>query len=434
MEEIETSPPSSQSLDSEVPSQLIPLRARPSRLPPTFAALSHRNFQLYFGGQLISVAGTWMQAVAQQWLVYQISKSELTLGLVAFASAVPALLFTPWGGVVVDRVPKRTLLVATQSTAMLLAFILAALAFNHVVQVWHVVLLAAGLGLVNAFDGPGRQAFVVEMVGKHDMPNAIAMNSTMFNLARVFGPALGGLAYAGLGPGWCFLLNGLSFLAVIGGLLAMQVPPHQPKPRVGSPLSQLAGGLRYVRGKTDLSGLILLALIFSLFGLSYSTLLPAFVDQVLRRGAADFGLINAATGLGAVTGALLIATYGESRGRRGQWLAMASLGFPLVLLAFANMPLFIPSLVLAYGLGLGFMIQFTLINTLLQTRVDDQMRGRVLSLYTITFFGVAPLGYLAIGALAQTWGLSLTISLNAIAAGALGMALLAVNPQIRRLA
>jgi MFS family permease len=222
----------------ETPPQVVPLRARQIRVPRTFAALQHHNFQLYFGGQLISVAGTWMQIIAQGWLVYQISHSELTLGIVGFASALPALLVSPWGGVVVDRVPKRSLLVVTQATAMLLAFILAALSFMGVVQVWHIVLLAGGLGFVNAFDGPGRQAFVVEMVGREDLTNAIAMNSMMFNSARIVGPAIGGLLLASVGASWCFLINGLTFLAVIAGLLAMQLQPHRPNLNTASPWKQ----------------------------------------------------------------------------------------------------------------------------------------------------------------------------------------------------
>ena len=403
------------------------------RVPRTFAALQHRNFQLYFGGQLVSVAGTWMQIIAQGWLVYQLSHSELTLGIVGFASAIPALLVSPWGGVVVDRVPKRSLLVVTQTSAMLLAFILAALSFTGVVQVWHVVLLAAGLGLVNAFDGPGRQAFVLEMVGREDLTNAIALNSMMFNGARVIGPAIGGVLLATVGSAWCFLINGLTFLAVIAGLLAMQLPPHQANWKAASPWRQLTGGLRYVFVHTDQFALLLLALIFSVFGISYSTVLPAFVDQVLHRGAAGFGVVNAATGLGAVTGTLMVARS-DGVGRRGRWLTAASLAFPALLLAFAYVPVFYASLILAFGLGVGFMLQFTLINTLLQLRLADEMRGRVLSLYTLTFFGFAPFGNLAIGTLAEAWGLSLTIGLSAAIAALLSGAVFLLVPQLRKLA
>jgi MFS family permease len=416
----------------ETPPQVVPLRARQIRIPKTFAALQHRNYQLYFGGQLISVAGTWMQIIAQGWLVYQISHSDLTLGLVGFASAIPALLISPWGGVVVDRVPKRGLLVITQTSAMLLAFILAALTFAHVVQVWHVILLAAGLGVVNAFDGPGRQAFVVEMVGRDDLTNAIALNSMMFNGARVIGPALAGVLLAVIGPGWCFLLNGVSFLAVIAGLLAMQLPPRRRTSHTASPWQQLRSGLAYVYAHPEFFALLLLALIFSVFGISYSTVLPAFVDQVLHVGAGGFGAVTAASGLGAVIGALVVAAFGD-RGQRGRWLVWANLAFPIMLLIFAYNPLFPAALVLAFGLGVGFMLQFTLINTLLQTRVTDEMRGRVLSLYTLTFFGFAPFGNLAIGILAEAWGLNLVIGLSAVVAAVLSTLVLLLVPHLRKL-
>jgi MFS family permease len=373
-----------------------------------------------------------MQIIAQGWIVYQLSHSELTLGIVGFASAIPALLVSPWGGVVVDRVPKRSLLVVTQITAMLLAFILAALSFAGIVQVWHVVLLAAGLGVVNAFDGPGRQAFVVEMVGREDMTNAIAMNSIMFNGARVIGPAIGGLLLATVGSSWCFLFNGLSFLAVIAGLLAMRLPPHQPKRHLTSPWDQLTSGLKYVYRQSELFALLLLSLIFSVFGISYSTLLPAFVDQVLHRGAASFGAINAASGLGAVSGALAVAQFGD-RGFRGRWLVLANLGFPVILLAFAYSTNYGLALLLSYLLGVGFMLQFTLINTLLQMHVSDDMRGRVLSLYTLTFFGFAPFGNLAIGRLAEAWGINFTVGLSAAISLALSVAVILLVPKLRRM-
>jgi MFS family permease len=398
----------------------------------TFRSLRHRNFQLYFSGQLISVAGTWMQAVAQAWLVYEISHSDLTLGIVGFASAIPALIILPWGGVVVDQVPKRALLIVTQASAMLLALILAALAFTHTVQVWHVVALAAGLGVVNAFDAPARQAFVVEMVGREDLTNGIALNSMMFNSARVIGPAIGGLLLASLGAGWCFLLNGLSYLAVIAGLWAMQLAPQTTKRVVAAPLKELAGGLRYVWHQVELFALLLIALVYAVFGLSYSTVMPAFADQVLHAGATGYGLLNAATGLGAVAGALIIARTGGG-GQRGRLLVLSSLAFPLILLAFANVGVFGVSLLLASALGLLFMIQFTLLNTMLQLRVADEMRGRVLSLYSLTFFGFAPFGNLGMGNLAEYWGLSFTISLSAGVALLLFCAILAAVPRLRSL-
>jgi len=397
-----------------------------------FAALRHRNFQLYFGGQLVSNAGTWMQIIAQGWLVYQLSHSDLTLGIVGFASAIPTLIISPWGGVIVDRVPKRSLLIITQAFAMLLAFILAVLAFTNIVQEWHIILLAAGLGIVNAFDAPARQAFVVEMVGKEDLPNAIALNSMMFNSARVIGPAMAGILLAILGAAWCFTINGISYIAVIIGLWAMRLKPHVMKRQLESQWKQLSGGLHYVSQRSDLAGLLLLALIFSVFGISYSTILPAFVEQILKQGAAAYGWVNAATGVGAVTGAFMIANHHSPRWR-GSWLTFASIAFPLILAAFAFTPWLAASLILAFGLGVGFMMEFTMINTLLQTRVDDALRGRVMGLYTLTFFGFAPFGNLAVGALSQRIGLSFAISLFAIIGLVLSFVVLRKFRQIQSL-
>ncbi len=368
-----------------------------SSLPPntegntTFIAMRHRNFQLYFGGQLISNIGTWMQIIAQGWVVYQISHSELALGLVAFASAIPTLVISPWGGVIVDRMSRRNLLIMTQSGAMLLAFALAALTFANVMQEWHVIVLSALLGVVNAFDAPARQALVPEMVGKRDLPNAIALNSIMFNSARIIGPALAGLMLALVGAAWCFTINGISFFAVIIGLWLMKLPPRQRINHTTSPWQQLVLGIQYAAGNREISALILLSLVFSIFGISYFTILPAFVEKTLHQGALVYGWINAASGLGAVTGAFLLA-HRVSNGRRGQLLVWTNIVFPLLLIYFSFTSLYPLSLVLAFGLGLGFMIQFTTINTLLQTRVEDEFRGRVMGLYTITFFGFAPFG------------------------------------------
>ncbi len=412
--------------------QPVPVQKRPGETASAFAALRHRNYQLYFGGQLISNAGTWMQIIAQGWLVYQLTHSDLTLGIVGFASAIPTLLITPWGGVAVDRVPKRSLLVLTQAGAMLLAFILAALTFTNVVQEWHIVLLAAGLGVVNAFDAPARQAFVVEMVGRDDLPNAIALNSLMFNSARAVGPALGGLLLAVVGAAWCFTINGLSFLAVIIGLLAMRIAAREPVIHTESPWGQLTGGIKYVAQRSDLYGLILLSLIFSTFGISYSTILPAFVAQNLNQGAAVYGWITTATGIGAVTGAFVIANH-RGLNWRGKWLTTASIGFPVLLAMFAFNSFLPISLILGVGLGVGFMVEFTMLNTLLQTRVDDRLRGRVMGLYTLTFFGFAPFGNLAVGALSERIGLSYAITLFAIIGLVLSLFILYKVPQIRKM-
>ena len=419
-------------LAPNVPPEVLPLRARQFRVPKTFTALRHRNYRLFLSGQLVSLAGTWMQIIAQGWLVYQISGSELALGLVGFSSAIPVLIISPWGGVVVDQVSKRNLLVVTQTIAMAFAFILAILTFTGLVQVWHIVLLAACMGVVNAFDGPARQAFAVEMVGREDLPNAIALNSMTFNSARIIGPAIGGLLLAAVGAAWCFTINGLTFLAVIGALLAMKIAPMVRQPETQSPWAKLKSGLVYVRDDHDLRALLLLAFAFSIFGISYGTVLPAFVDKVLGQGPRAFGAINAASGIGAVAGALLVAQYGD-RGRRGRWLSIAILTFPIVLIMFAVNTRYPLALILALALGVAFMIVFTLINTLLQARVRDEMRGRVLSLYTLTFFGFAPFGNLLVGSAAEVIGLSEAMVISASICFVLAGAILIWSPAVRRL-
>lgn len=373
-----------------------------------------------------------MQVIAQGWLVYQLTHSDLALGIVGFAAAIPAVIVTPWGGVVVDRVPKRTLLILTQAGAMILAFILAVLTFTQVVQEWHIVLLAAALGLVNSFDAPARQAFVVEMVGREDLPNGIALNSLMFNSARVIGPAMGGLLLALVGAGWCFTINGLSFLAVILGLWAMQLSTRAPERSEESTLTQLVNGLRYVSGQSELGGLLLLSLVFSVFGVSYATVMPAFVEQVLRQGALVYGWVTAATGIGAVAGAIVIANR-SGTDWRGKWLVASSLGFPVVLAIFSFVTYLPASLALAFGLGWGFMVQFAMLNTLLQTRVDDRLRGRVMALYSLTFFGFAPFGNLAVGALSERIGLSYAMGLFALISLVLSIWVLQKVPELRRL-
>jgi MFS family permease len=415
-----------------IPPEILPLRARQFRIPKTFSALRHRNYRLFLIGQFISLAGTWMQTIAQGWLVYQISGSELALGIVGFASAIPALIISPFAGVITDRVSRRGLLVATQTGAMSLALILAVLTFLDIVQVWHVVVLAVCLGVVNSFDGPARQAFVVEMVGRDDLPNAIALNSMTFNSGRIVGPAIGGAVLVLVGAAWCFLINGLSFLAVIAGLLAMKLPPRKPDTSSLSPIKQMRSALAYLSHEPDLRALLLMALAFSLFGISYSTVLPAFIDKVLGQGAAAFGTVNAMSGIGAVTGAFIVAKWGD-RGQRGKWLSWAIMGFPVVLTLFAYNRYYPLTLFLAVLLGVGFMLTFTLINTLLQTGLADEMRGRVLSLYTLTFFGFTPFGNLAIGSMSEWIGLSQALMISAVLSFVTAGAVLLWIPSVRRL-
>jgi MFS family permease len=295
-----------------------------------------------------------------------------------------------------------------------------------------VVVLAVCLGVVNSFDGPARQAFVVEMVGRDDLPNAIALNSMTFNSGRIVGPAIGGAVLVLVGAAWCFLINGLSFLAVIAGLLAMKLPPRKPDTSSLSPIKQMRSALAYLSHEPDLRALLLMALAFSLFGISYSTVLPAFIDKVLGQGAAAFGTVNAMSGIGAVTGAFIVAKWGD-RGQRGKWLSWAIMGFPVVLTLFAYNRYYPLTLFLAVLLGVGFMLTFTLINTLLQTGLADEMRGRVLSLYTLTFFGFTPFGNLAIGSMSEWIGLSQALMISAVLSFVTAGAVLLWIPSVRRL-
>lgn len=378
----------------------------------TFASFRHRNYQLWFSGQLISVIGTWMQGIAQGWLVYQISHSEFALGMVSFAAAIPVLLISPWSGVVVDAAPRRTLLVVTQTVAMVLALILAVLTFTNTVQVWHIMVLAMLLGANNAFDAPARQAIVVDLVQREDMTNAIALNSMLINGARVIGPALGGFLIAGLGTAWCFLINGLTFLAVIAALLAMVIPQREMQRKFEHPLRQFQEGLRYAGTHREILGMLILSTVMTIFGMAYSAQLPAFADKMLHVDASGYGALNALIGLGAVSGGFMLAAWNFT-GKRGLVLIIANLVYPLVLAAFAFNSSFILALPLAYGLGLGFMLQANNMNSLIQMRVDDAMRGRVMSLYTITFFGLSPLGSLFAGALGERMPLSIAIAICA---------------------
>jgi MFS family permease len=272
--------------------------------------------------------------------------------------------------------------------------------------------LAALLGVVTAFDAPARQAFVVDMVGREDMVNAIALNSMMLNGGRVIGPALGGYLLIWLGSAWCFLLNGISFIAVIASLTAMRVPPHQALNHLGQPLKQCVEGIRYAVRRRDILGLLLLSVVFSVFGLAYASLLPAFVDKMLHADASGYGMINTLVGAGAVAAALSIA-YFASTAQRGRLVFAANLGYPLVLALFAFNTYFPLALILAFGLGFGFMIQANSMNSLLQLKVEDRMRGRVMGLFTLSFFGLAPFGSLAAGAVASFLPLSLTVFLFA---------------------
>jgi len=397
-------------------------------------ALRHRNFQLFFSGQLISLIGTWMQTVAQSWLVYRLTGSGLLLGAVGFSSQIPVFLVAPIGGIVADRANRQRVVIATQTASMILAFILAALTLSHKIQVWHVFVLAALLGVVNAFDLPGRQSFLVDMVGKEDLMNAIALNSSMFNGARVIGPAVAGILVARIGEGWCFFANAVSYIAVIIGLLMMNV--HAPA-RVSSktpPLQHIIEGFNFVRRTAPIRSLCILLGLVSAVGMPYSVLMPIFADRILHRGgqelasligshdlgAVRLGILMGSSGVGALLGALTLAMRSGVKGL-GRWVAVCCAGFGVSLILFAFSTSFWLSVFLLLPVGYFIMLQMSSSNTLIQVMVPDVLRGRMMAVYSMMFMGMAPIGALLGGALADRLGAPLTVAIGGLAsvAGAL---------------
>jgi MFS family permease len=398
----------------------------------TFAALHYPNYRRWFIGQLVSVIGTWMQITAQGFLVYELTNSTAYLGYVGFAAGVPSWLLMLYGGVIADQVPRRKLLLITQSTMMLLAIILAALTFSGLVQPWHIVLLALALGTANAFDAPARQAFVYELVDRRDLTNAIALNSSLFNLATIVGPTVAGVVYAAFGAAWCFTLNAISFLGVIAALLLLQLPARPALLRTQSAFSQLKEGIRYTLAHPLLRMLIAVPGIAALFGTAYATLLPAWAVDVLGGDATTNGLLVSARGSGALLGALMIASVGHIGGR-GRWLTTGSFVYPILLLLFAAVEGLPLSLLMLVGVGWGGMVLFNMANALVQSHVSDELRGRVMAIYTLTFFGGMPLGALWAGTLARYIGAPMTVMISGAITLAFAVLLWVTTPRLRRL-
>lgn len=375
-----------------------------------FRALQHRNFQLFFAGQLISLCGTWMQTTAQLWLVYKLTGSAALLGLFGFASQIPILPLAAVGGYVADHYDRHRSVIWTQAASMLLAFLLAVLTLTHVVHVWHLIAIALLLGIVNSFDVPIRQAFIVQMVGKDDLPNAIALNSSIFNAARVAGPAVAGLAIAWVGEGWCFLLNGLSFLAVIGALLAMRPAAAGLSPGEGSPLRNFIEGFRFVRDDRAVRSALLLLSLLSLLGLQYSVFMPIFANDVLHGGAQGLGFLMSAAGVGAVFGALHFAARTSYKGL-ARFIAATSLISALGLIVFSQSKAFLLSAGVLFVVGFAATAQMAATNTIVQSRVPDELRGRVMAVYASMFMGVQPIGALLAGLIAGHIGAPSTLAI-----------------------
>jgi MFS family permease len=403
------------------------------RLSNTFAALRYPNFRLWFFGQMISLFGTWMQATAQGYLVFELTKSPAYLGYVGFFAGLPSWVFMLYAGVVADRVSRRVMLVVTQCVMMVLAAILAALTFAGIVEAWHVVVLALALGVANAFDAPARITFVQELVEPEDLTNAIALNGTMFNTATAIGPAVAGVTYAALGPAVCFTINAVSFLGVIGALLLMRLPPVVRRPRHHSTGDELRAGLRYVASHPTIRTIISLVGVASLFGMAFATLLPAWAVKVLGGDSTTNGLLQSGRGVGALVAALTIASLGRFR-FKGRLMTVGSLVYPVLLLIYAQMRWLPLSILMLMGVGWGMVSMFNLANALVQTQAPEELRGRVMSVYTLTFFGIMPLGALLHGAVAQQIGEPATLVIGGLIALAYSIFVFWRMPQVRALA
>jgi MFS family permease len=384
-----------------------------SRLQETFAAMKHYNYRLWFSGQVVSLVGTWMQSTAQGYLIYQLTGSPAYLGLVGFMGGLPAWLFTLFGGVIADRISRRNLMVITQSVMLVLAFILAALTFTKAVQPWHIIVLAFLLGVANAFDAPARIAFVTELVSREDMTNAIALNSTMFNIATVVGPSVAGLTYAAFGPAWCFTLNGISFIAVIVALLFMRIKPIIQPPQRATVMADLREGLRYVFSHSLILSLIGSIGLVSIFGIGMLTLLPAWATDILHGDVTTNGWLVSARGFGSLVSALMLAYLG-SRKNRGKLWTLGAFIMPVMLFIFAWIRWLPLALVALLGVGWSFMMIMNNSNAMMQSHVPDHLRGRVMSVYTLVFFGAMPLGSLFAGTFAQKFNEPLTVMVGAV--------------------
>ena len=399
----------------------------------TFSALKHQNYRLWFAGQLVSLVGTWMQTTAQGYLIFQLTQSPVYLGYVSFASGMPSWLFTIYAGVIGDRMSRRTLLIITQTAMMVLAFILAGLVFSGTVQPWHILILAFLLGIANAFDAPSRQAFVVELVEREDLTNAIALNSTMFNAATVVGPAVAGITYALFGAGWCFSINGLSFLAVIAALVMMRLKPiEQVVKRSGRILEEIKAGFSYVRSNSTVLMLILNLGVISIFGNGLVTLVPDWAVKILGGDVTTNSALLSFRGAGALVGALLIATLSRYRVKGKLW-SYGSVVLPISMIFFAFMRGIPLSLFAMTIVGLSFMLTVNTTNALVQTQIPDHLRGRVMGIYTLIFFGGMPVGSLLTGVLAKYIGETQVVILSAVILAVFAFYIWFRRPELRRL-
>ena len=401
------------------------------RYPHAARALRSRNYRLFVGGQLVSLIGTWMQMVAQAWLVYRLTQSTLLLGLVGFASQIPVFLLAPLGGVLADRLDRRRVLVAAQSAMMLLALVLAALTLGGVVRIWHIFTLAALLGVANAFDIPARQSFVVELVERGDLPNAIALNSSMVNGARLVGPAVAGAVVALVGEGWCFLANGLSYIGVIAALILIRIDGTEGSVRATvSAWESVVEGFEFAWQMAPIRALLMLLGLVSLMGMPYTVLMPVFAEKILGGGPNAYGLLMSAAGVGALVSSGALAARRDIHGL-GRWIAASASGFGLCLVLFSmSRSLWLSALVLVPS-GFFMMLEMAASNTLVQAMVPDRLRGRVMAVYSMMFMGMAPLGALMAGSLAAPIGAPATVALGGVVCVVGGLVFGAHLPRLR---
>jgi len=377
-------------------------------------ALESRNYRLYFGGQGLSLIGTWIQRIAQSWLVYRLTDSVFLLGVVGFSTQIPTFLMAPFAGVIVDQKNRHHILVITQTLAAIQALILAILVLTDMIHVWHIVVLGVILGLINAFDMPARQSLVVEMIEhREDLGNAIALNSTMVNGARLIGPTIAGIVIAAVGEGLCFLMNAGSFLAVIFALLAMKLKPQPIKKRQGSHFTEFKEGFKYAFGFPPIRGILLLIALISIMGMPYAVLMPVFARDILHGGPHTLGFLMGSVGVGALAGALYLASRKTVVGL-GKVIAVSAAIFGIGLVAFSFSRQLWLSMSLLFFVGMGFMMQMAASNTVLQTLVDDDKRGRVMSFYAMSFFGMVPLGSFLAGSLGSKIGTPATVMIGGI--------------------
>jgi MFS family permease len=377
-------------------------------------SLRYKNYKLFFGGQSISLIGTWMQQIALGWLVYRLTNSAFLLGLIGFASQIPTFLFASFAGVFADRYNKHKIIIITQTLAMLQAFILSILTITNVIQIWQIILLSFLSGLINAFDMPTRQSFVIDLIeDKNDLSNAIALNSSMFNAARLVGPTVAGFLISALGEGLCFLVNAISYIAVIIALLLIKISPNTQQVKREKLIKGLKEGIKYAYEFKPIRTLLLLIGLVSLAGMPYTVLLPVFAKDILHGNANTFGFLLGAAGIGALTGAIYLASRKSVLGL-GRWVSNAAGIFAVGLLLFSFSRNIILSLILMVIMGFGMMMQMASTNTMLQTLVEDDKRGRVMSLYVIAFMGTAPFGSFIAGSLASTIGAPYTVLTGSI--------------------